>query len=173
MTMTEGRRMVVTGVMPPLLGEAIIRETWPGVMDMPLLGGLAEKLQRTYILAPLAWLLLAPCYFGKILPFLAKRYTLTNRRVMVRRGLKPVASQEVALGDIKDVRLDDGSYNAFYRSGNLDVIVTDDKVAQTEKVALTLRAVSDPETFRRAILNARVAWAPRLKAAPVAAEKPA
>ena len=46
-----------------------------------------------------------PFYFLKILPFVARRYTVTNRRVMVRRGLKPVSSQEVALADIDEVRV--------------------------------------------------------------------
>ena len=26
----------------------------------------------------------------KILPYIARRYTLTNRRIMIQRGLKPV-----------------------------------------------------------------------------------
>jgi hypothetical protein len=160
MTMLDGRKMAVTGVVPPQRAEARIRETWPGVNDVPAVAGLAHALMRTIVLAPLAWLMLAPLYFKKILPFIAKRYTLTNRRVMIRRGLKPVPSHEVALADIDDVRIEEGSLNPFYRSATLEVI-------SKGQVALRLPAVKDPESFRRAILNARAAWG-KLAAAPPA-----
>jgi len=51
-------------------------------------------------LAPLSWLLMAPLYFIKIMPGFATRYTITNRRLMVQRGIKRTPSHEVALGDI-------------------------------------------------------------------------
>jgi hypothetical protein len=151
MTILDGRKQPVTGLLPPERGEAMIRETWPGVNDVPAVAGLAHTLMRTIILAPLAWLLLAPCYFKKIMPFIAKRYTLTNRRVMIRRGLKPKPTREVALADIEDVRIEDGTLNSFYRTATLEIVAHG-------SVAMRLRAVKDPETFRRAILNAKVAW---------------
>jgi hypothetical protein len=151
MTMLDGRKLAVTGVVPPQRAEAMIRETWPGVNDVPAVAGLAHALMRTIVLAPLAWLMLAPCYFKKILPFIAKRYTLTNRRVMIRRGLKPKPSREVALADIDDVRLEEGSFNAFYRTATLEIV-------SKGQVAMRLRAVKDPESFRRAVLNAKAAW---------------
>jgi hypothetical protein len=153
--MTVDRKQPVPGVMPPQLGEAIIREVWPSVTGaQPALAALCEKMQRSIVLAPLAWLLLAPLYFVKILPFLARRYTLTNRRLMVQRGLKPVPSEEVALADIDDVRLVSGSASGFYRSGTLEVLAGG-------QVKMTLRGVPEPESFRHAVLNACRAWAPR------------
>jgi hypothetical protein len=151
MTNLDGRKLAVTGVVPPQRAEALIRETWPSVDDMPAVAGLAHTLMRTIILAPVAWLLLAPCYFKKVLPFIAKRYTITNRRVMIRRGLKPKPSHEVALADIDDVRIAEGSINGFYRSATLEII-------SRGQVALRLPAVRDFESFRRAILNAKSAW---------------
>jgi hypothetical protein len=151
MTMLDGRKLAITGVVPPQRAEALIRETWPGVDDVPGVAGLAHTLMRTIVLAPVAWLLLAPCYFKKILPFIAKRYTLTNRRVMIRRGLKPTPSHEVALTDVEDVRIEDGTFNPFYRTATLEVM-------SKGQVALRLRAVKDPESFRRAVLNAKAAW---------------
>lgn len=166
-TMTADRKQAVTGVTPPQLGEAIIREVWPAVTGMqPALALLCEKLQRTIVLAPLGWLLLAPLYFGKILPFVAIRYTLTNRRVMIRRGLKPKPSQEVPLVDVDDVRLVPGSLNAFYRSGTLEILAKG-------QVALTLKGVPDPESFRHATLNACRAWWPRRPAGELPPEKTA
>jgi uncharacterized membrane protein YdbT with pleckstrin-like domain len=161
MTMLDGRKSPVTGVVPPQTAEAMIRETWPGVDDVPGVADLAKLLMRTIILAPLAWLLLAPCYFKKVLPFIAKRYTLTNRRIMIRRGLKPKPSREVALADVEDVRVEEGTFDRFYRSATLQII-------SKGQVAMRLRAVKDPETFRRAILNAKAAWAPNAAPAPAA-----
>jgi hypothetical protein len=146
--------MVMAGVsLQP--GESIIRETWPGVTDVPAAAGLAHTLMRTFVLAPLAWLLLAPLYFKKVLPVVGKRYTLTNRRVMIRRGWKKTPTHEVALGEIETVRIRDGSLNSFYRTADLEVIAKG-------QVALLLTAVSEPEGFRRAILNASASWGRRL-----------
>lgn len=166
-TMVEARRQAITGVVPPLLAEAVIRVVWPAVTDaQPAIALLCEKMQRTIVLAPLAWLLLAPLYFKKVLPFLAKRYTLTNRRLMVQRGLKPKPSQELALSEIDDVRLVEGSLNRFYRAGTLEVLAKG-------QVAMTLRGVSEPESFRHGILNAARAWAPRKPAGVLPPEKDA
>ena len=82
-------RQAVAGLMPPELGEAMIREAWPSVASGSGLATLAEKLMKSIVLAPLGWLLLAPLFGKKLMPFLCKRYTLTNRRLMVRRGIKP------------------------------------------------------------------------------------
>src|SRR5262249_9744925 len=155
-TMTADRKQAVTGVLPPQLGEAIIREVWPSVTGMqPGLAALGEKMQRTIVLAPLAWLMLAPLYFKKILPFLATRYTLTNRRLMVRRGLgsKRPPAQEVALADIDDVRVQRDDNSDFYRSATL-------KIVSKGQVVLTLPGCPEPESFRHAILNACKAWVP-------------
>lgn len=156
--MLDGRKQAVTGVTPPQLGEAIIREAWPGVEDVPALAHLAQLLMRTIVLAPLGWLLLFWPFFKKVLPVFAKRYTLTNRRIMIRRGLKRVPSGEVALTDIEDVRIEPGSISSFYRTANLEIIAKG-------QVALRLTAVDEPEGFRRTILNARIAWAKAAAAA--------
>src|SRR5262249_27393715 len=147
-------KQAVTGVVPPELAEGMIREVLPSVTDMPGLATTCEKLMRTIVLAPVAWLLLALPYFKKVMPGTAKRYTLTNRRLMVRTGWKEKPAHEIALADIDDVRLEEGSYSHFYRSGTLQII-------SKGQVALRLRGVPEPESFRRAILNARIAWAPK------------
>jgi hypothetical protein len=145
-------RQAVAGLMPPQLGEAMIREVWPTVLDVQGgLASLASKLMRTAFLAPLGWLLLAPLFAKKFAPMICKRYTLTNRRLMIQRGWKPAPTHEVALKDIDDVRLDTASYDTFYRSGNLDV-------TSGGKVALKLTGVPEPESFRHAIVNAVRAW---------------
>jgi len=86
--------------------------------------------------------------------------------VMIRRGLKPKSVREVALFDIEDVRIEGGTMNSFYRTATLEIIAHG-------SVAMRLRAVKDPETFRRAILNAKAAWGKSAAAANAAAEKQA
>jgi hypothetical protein len=158
--MNDVRRQVVTGVVPPQLGEALIREVWPSVAAHPAVAGLGRALTRTIVAAPLAWLLMAPFYFLKVLPFLARRYTLTNRRLMVQRGLKPKPTDQVALAEIDDVRVTRDANSEFYRAGTLEVL-------SQGKVVLTLPGVPEPESLRHSIINAVKAWVPGKANAPI------
>src|SRR5262245_66055599 len=54
------RDQAVAGVSPPQVNEAIIREVWPSVAAYPAAANFARFTYRTYILAPLGWLALAP-----------------------------------------------------------------------------------------------------------------
>jgi hypothetical protein len=150
---SDARRQAVTGLVPPQSAEAKIRVVWPSVNAFPAVAGLGRTLIRSIILAPLGWLLLAPFYFLKILPFQARRYTLTNRRLMIQRGLGAKVAQEVELAHITDVRLRDGSWDPFYRTGTLEIL-------SDGKVVMALEGVPGADSFRHAILNARTAWAP-------------
>jgi hypothetical protein len=147
-------RQAVTGLTPPQQREAIIREIRPAASAHPALSGLAQVLTGTIILAPLAWLLLAPLFLMKFLPFVCIRYTLTNRRLMIRRGLaKPHPIHEVALADIDEVRIDPAGQNTFFHSATLEIL-------SQGKVVLRLPGVAYPEAFRHSVLNAYRAWAP-------------
>jgi hypothetical protein len=158
------RDQAVTGVTPPKLGEAIIRDVWPSVAAHPGPAGLARACYRSIVLAPVGWLVLAPFYFQKLLAVvpglsgLATRYRLTNRRLMVCKGLKPVPENEVPLDRIRDVKLVTDANSEFFVAGTLEVI---DDAGQT---ALTLPGVPEPESIRQAILQAAAAWGPVLKA---------
>ena len=147
------RSQAVTGVVPPELGEAVIRQCWPSVARSSAVAGLGKALTRTIILAPLAWLMMAGAYFGKLLPFAACRYVLTNRRMMIRRGWSGKVAQEIPLDQIDDVKLVTDGNSTFFRSGNLEIL-------RNGTTALTLSGVPEPDSFRHAILNARNAWAP-------------
>jgi len=138
----------VTGVMPPALGEAKIREAWPSVGQSGL-ANLAAKLICSIFLAPLGWLLLAPLFVMKISPMVARRYTLTNRRLMIQTGLRPKPVEEVPLAEIDEVRL--GAMNEFFRCGDLEIV-------SKGQVKMKLPAVPEPDSFRNAILNACAAW---------------
>jgi hypothetical protein len=175
-------RQAVAGLMPPQLGEAMIREVWPSVLAYaPRLSRAAAFLMQTVILAPVGWfilglgvfpiavgiadftmLVLPPGWLLLIPPFrrkfgryyqVCRRYTLTNQRLMIRKGLRPTARQEVALSAIDDVRVVPESLDAFYRAGDLEVL-------SGGQVVLKLPGVPEPESFRQSILNAVRAWVP-------------
>lgn len=145
-------RQAVAGLMPPQVAEAMIREVWPTVMSVSSgVAGLSAKLMRSVFLAPLGWMLNSLLFGRKFAPLLCQRYTLTNRRLMVRRGWKPTPVQEVPLTDIDDVQLIADSYDAFYRSGDLQVL-------SAGKEVLKLVGVPEPESFRQSVINAVKAW---------------
>jgi hypothetical protein len=157
-TMTQANkptpRQAITGVVAPSVGEAKIREAFPafpGIAAAP--AAIAKKLVQTVFLAPLGWLIQAPLFALKFAPFLSKRYTLTNRRLMIRRGWKPAPVQEVPLTEIDDVRLSAAGVDAYYLCGDLEVVARG-------QVVLRLAAVPEPEGFRQAVMNAVRAWVP-------------
>ena len=144
----------VTGVIPPLLREGMIRSVRPTVLGQSAgLALLAKKLIQTYVLAPVGIFLLGPLFALKFAPFVSKRYTLTNRRLMIQHGLKPSTVKEVLLADIDEVRLDSASVDPFYISGTLEIV-------SKGQVVLTLPGVPEPEGFRHAIINTVKAWSP-------------
>lgn len=145
-------RQAVAGLMAPQMAEAMIREVWPSVKSVSAgVAGLSATLMRSVVLAPLGWMLNALLFGRKFAPALCRRYTLTNRRLMIQRGWKPAPVQEVALADIDDVQLLADSYDAFYRSGDLHVL-------SGGKEVLKLAGVPEPESFRQAIINAVKSW---------------
>jgi hypothetical protein len=169
--MTDRRKQAVTGVVPPQLDEAVIRVAWPSVAAFPAAASLGRTLMRTIVLAPLGWVLLAPLYFSKVIPGLARRYVLTNRRLMFQRGLRYLPAQEVPLADIEEVRIQEDANSPFYRAANLEML-------SKGAIRMTLYGVPGPQAFRRAILNACEAWVPGKAAAmeqfiPASAHKPA
>src|SRR5690349_15409953 len=95
----DQRKQAVTGVVPPQVGEALIRETWPALSGGPLasLARLAQALSGPpYVFRPIAWLLLLPAFVLKIAPFVARRYQLTNRRLLIARFGSSKPLQEIA-----------------------------------------------------------------------------
>jgi hypothetical protein len=151
--MVDIREQAVTGVVPPQQGEARIREAFPSVARAPALASLGKALTRTILLAPLAWLMMSLLYFGKVAPFLMTRYTVTNRRLMIRKGWSGRVRQEVPLAAIDEVRVITDANSDFFRAGTLEVV-------SGGSVALTLAGVPEPEAFRHAIINACTAWVP-------------
>src|SRR5262245_41317851 len=109
--MIDIQQHAITGLVPPSVGEVRIREVWPSVARSKAIAGLGRALTATIILAPLAWLMMAGAYFAKVMPFTARRYCLTNRRVMIKSGWSGKVSGEAPLERIREVKVvtDDNS----------------------------------------------------------------
>jgi hypothetical protein len=156
------RDQAVSGVSAPQTSEAIIRDIWPSVAANAAAAKFARSCYRSIFLAPIAWMALAPLYFKKTLAalpglsFLAVRYRLTNRRLMICKGMQPAPTQEVPLDQIKDVVVHTDADSEFFFAGTLEV-----KDA-TGKTVMTLPGVREPESVRHHILQAAEAWGPHL-----------
>ena len=156
-TMPDARKQAVTGLIPPQLNEAPIRIVWPSVAATPAVASLGRTLMRTIVGAPVAWLMLAPFYFKKVLPILGARYMLTNRRLMIQRGITTKIVHEVALADIDEVRVKTDENSEFYRAATLEIV-------SQGNVVMKLAGVPGYESFRHAIINACRAWAGKMTA---------
>ncbi|MGL4555539.1 MAG: PH domain-containing protein [Gemmataceae bacterium] len=141
----------VVGVVP--MPEAKIREVFMAMdgINFPL-AVMASNFVRSYVLAPVGFLILAPLFAMKFAPFTCKRYTLTNRRLLIQRGWQPAVWQEVPLAEIQDVLLDEKQIDTYFLSTELRIIGAEGKTV------MTLTAVPEPAGFRLAILNARRAY---------------
>ncbi|MFN4258921.1 MAG: PH domain-containing protein [Gemmataceae bacterium] len=153
-TTTEAQTPSATSRTPASVPEAVLREVWPSIARFPAIAGLGRLTMSHWFLwpvVPFVWLLMAPFYFQKILPFLATRYRLTNRRLMYCRGLLPRPVQEVPLSEIDEVRVVSDANSDFFRAATLEIL-------GKGQVKLILLGVPSPESVRHAILNAARAW---------------
>lgn len=172
--MTQSRpQQAITGLTPPQVAEARIREEWRTVLGINAgLATLGKRLQQSIVLLPVGWFILLHLFVLKLAPLIGcVRYSLTNRRLMIRKGWKPTLVQEVPLSAIDDVRLDANGVDPFYLAGTLEVV-------SNGQVVMTLAGCPEPEGFRQAVLNAIVAWVPGRERGPfqpasaVKSEKP-
>src|SRR5262249_52364356 len=116
---------IITGVVAPQVQEAMIREVWAAITTSPGPSTMARKLMGSFFLAPLGLLLLLPLWAKRFLGFLpgfssfTVKYTLTNRRLMIRKGMKAKPAQEIALSEIGEVRAIEDANSEFYGTGTL------------------------------------------------------
>ena len=152
-------KQAIAGVAPPELSEVTIMTVWPSVGGTPL----GRALGRLFMIRAGFWhiftvgnlLALAaiplaiPLYFVKFAPWDCRRFRLTNRRVIIEKGLQAAAERSLPLDqfDAVDVNILPGQ--AWYPCGEL--------VFRNGKVeTLRLSGVSRPETFRRTCLKAQL-----------------
>ena len=152
----------ISGVIPAETREALIMTVWPSVamywLGRQLGQSFAIRWPDIYIfrLGNLLALLSIPIalklYFFRVLPYVGTRYTLTNRRVIVYRGIVGAEEKSVDLDRFDNIDIDVQPGQAWYDAGDLVF-----KKGNVE--TFRLDGVSRPAAFRATILKARQAHA--------------
>ncbi len=158
----------IAGVSPAESQETTIMVTWPS-NSLFLLGRIlgdmyAIRFPDIYffrlgnLIALLSIPLALPLYFLKVLPAIpflgfegGYRYRLTNRRVLVERGLAWKVEKHVDLDRFDSIEIEVRSGQAWYTSGDLVF-----KLGNTE--TFRLEAVSYPAPFRSTCMKAHLGY---------------
>ncbi len=142
----------VAGVMPSDLVEVTCKVIWPTIGATPagrLVGRLSDMrigVGKFFTLGKLMALATIPVsvavFFWQLMPYVCRRYALTNRRIIIRKGFMPVDDQWIDLDkfDAIDVEVLPGQQwlhagELIFRHGGQEV--------------LRLSGVSRPEIVRR------------------------
>lgn len=150
-------KQAIAGVSPPDVSEVTIMTVWPTLAAT----GAGRRFGQLYsIKAGIGWLtigklialasipLVLPLYFSMLLPWAMERYRLTNRRVIIERGVRGIPRCWVELDRFDTIEVDVLAGQAWYPAGDLIF-----RKGQIE--TFRLLGVSRPETFRRTCLKAR------------------
>lgn len=145
------------GVAPPDLGEVNAMTVWPSIGSHPL-GRLVGRLcaSRTGIgiftlgnfwaLATIPLSLVLYCWLR--MPYICKRYTLTNRRIIVCKGLAPRDDRWLELDEFDACEVEILPGQEWLRAGDLVFY-------RGEFEALRLAGVTRPHVFRNVCLAAQ------------------
>ena len=158
-------KQAIAGVAPPSETETTVMTVWPSVAAMRLgpfplgkmLGQLYSIDAGAYVfkLGNLLCLLTIPLalvlYLKRIGPVVATRYRLTNRRVVVERGLTCREEKGVELDRFDTIEVEVRPGQAWYHAG--DLVFRKGNVE-----TFLLEGVSRPESFRRICLKSRQAY---------------
>ena len=162
----------IAGVAPPTSGEVTSMVVWPGLtaLSTPPLGRLGCTLGRLYSIkvgvghiltlgnffALLSIPLALQMFIAGLLPGLARRYVLTNRRVIVERkqlswSAKWVDEMSVNLDNFDAIDVIVLPGQAWYPAGDL-------VFRKGDVETFRLFGVTRPETFRRTCLKAHASF---------------
>jgi len=152
-------KQAITGVTPSQTAECTIMTVWPSIASlgigrwigrMCMLGG-KSPLAIGKILAVLLIPLAMNVFIHMLTPWGARRYRLTNRRVIVEKGLKPVEDRSVEFDRFHSIVVDVQPGQEWYPAG--DLIFRKGAVE-----TFRLPGVPRPETFRQTCLKARQSY---------------
>lgn len=113
----------------------------PGFGTVVTLGVLLSIITLPISLAVYAW---------QLMPFVARRYRLTNRRIIVQRGLMPVEGASITYEDFDTLEVETLAGQAWLHAGEL-------VFRRDGKEVFRLSGVSRPEVFRQVCLDAQTA----------------
>ena len=153
-------KQAIAGVAPPELSEVTVMTIWPSVAATSggrFLGRLLAiqagfgmfRLGRLFALLALP---VAPLFYGYLrLPWVVRRYRLTNRRVAVLKGIRPQVEWFVDLDRFDAIEVVVRPGQEWYHAGDLVF-----RKGALETFRLT--GVPRPETFRQTCLKARMSY---------------
>ena len=147
--------------MPAELAEVTCKVTWPTIGATRagrLVGRLAAvqfgwgeffTLGKLLALATIPLSLAVFCW--QLMPYVCRRYALTNRRIIVRKGLLPMDQRWLELDEFETIDVEVLPGQQWLHAGDLIF-------RQGGNEVLRLRGVSRPEVFRHVCLTVRDAF---------------
>jgi hypothetical protein len=150
----------IAGVSPPEIRETTIMTVWPTLGAHPV-GRLLGRLYRIDIgpgmftigklIALLSIPVALPLFFLMVNPLTGRRYTLTNRRVIIQRGSRLHNERWVELNRFDSIEVVVQPGQEWYPAG--DLIFRNGAIE-----TFRLEGVSRPETFKRTCIKARMGY---------------
>jgi len=149
------------GVAPPDIDEVDAMTLWPTIGAHPLgrwVGRLSASkigwggfftLGKIWALATIP--ISVAVFFWQLMPYVCRRYTLTNRRIIIRRGLQPLDEKWVDLEGFDSIELVVLPGQEWLHAGELIF-----KRGGSE--VLHLSGVSRPVVFRQVCLTTQKAY---------------
>ncbi len=154
-------KQAIAGVAPPESAEVTVMTIWPSIVALPtgrFLGRLFNiRWPNVYIfrLGNLLALLAIPhaliLYFWRVLPRVGTRYTLTNRRVVIQKGMPPADHSSVGLDGFDSIEIEVLPGHEWFHAGDL-------RFRNGGSEVFRLVGVSRPEAFRQSCLKSHLAY---------------
>ncbi|MCE5266826.1 MAG: PH domain-containing protein [Planctomycetaceae bacterium] len=165
----------IEGVTPAELSEVTCKVVWPTI-GATAAGRLVGRLAAVRIgcgqfftlgkLLALASIPLSVAVFcWQLLPYVARRYAVSNRRIVIRKGLLPMDQRWIELDRFETIDIEVLPGQEWLHAGDLVFRHDGNEV-------LRLQGVSRPEVFRQVCLTVRNALAgtgPKLRPEPAMA----
>jgi hypothetical protein len=152
----------IAGVSPAELREVTVMTVWPSIAQSAIGRAMGQafaiKWPDIYVfrlgnlLALLAIPVALPLFFMRIAPFVGTRYVLTNRRIVVLRGIIGKEEKFVDLDRFDSIEIDVKPGQAWYEAGDLLF-----KLGNVE--TFRLEGVSRPAAFRATCLKSQISQA--------------
>ena len=154
-------KLAIAGVVPAESSEVAVMTIWPsiGAFSMGrLLGRLYSVrwpgvfvLRLGHLFALLSIPLALLLYFGRMLPGSGRRYTLTNRRIVIQTPITGVDLDAIGLDSFDAIEIETLPGQAWFAAGNLSFRREGSEVFRLDGVAW-------PDAFRQTCLKSRQAY---------------
>jgi hypothetical protein len=154
-------KQAIAGVVPAEAEEATVMVVWPSIASFSLGKSIGRwcsiqwpgiyifRLGNLFALLsiPVAVLL----YFYRLRPKSAERYSLTNRRIVIQKGLSPTDDHSIGLDEFDSIDIDVHPGQEWLHAGDL-------VLKQADAEVLRLAGVQRPAAFRQCCLKAHMTF---------------